>query len=78
MLQRMAKPSIQVEPVSVAAAVPLPLQNPGLLKVGHDTLDRPLRDTDPRRHFPEHLIRIHCQADQDMRVIAQKRPGRRP
>ena len=74
----MPETSIQIQPVSVAAAVPLPFQNPCLLELGHDALDGPLRDPDPGCHFPEHLIRIQRQTHQHMGVIAQERPGRRP
>jgi hypothetical protein len=45
------------------------------LKIGHDSLHRPLGDAHMHGHVPEFDLRISSDDDQDMRVIAQERPG---
>ena len=46
LLQRVPEPGFQVQPVTIASAVPFPLEDTGLFQLGDDALDRPLRDTD--------------------------------
>ena len=47
---------------------------PGLDQVGEDPLDCPLGDSDRLGDLPGRDVRLLVNAQQDMRVVAEKRP----
>ena len=75
-LDRMAKRQIAVQLVLIAPTDSLPLQIPGVYKVGDDRLCRPLGDADALGHVSQPERLIMRQAEQNMAVVREKRPRR--
>jgi dihydroxy-acid dehydratase len=69
-------PQRQIDPhfVPVATTLTHSAQVGVLFQFGDNPLDSPLRDADVARHVPNPRLGVPDQADQDVRVIREKRP----
>ena len=66
-----------VDQVVVAPTDPSPLDDLRLDEVGDDPLRGPFGHADPFSDVPEPDIDVFVDAEKDLRVVCQERPGRR-
>jgi hypothetical protein len=71
---RVAERSIRVQLVMIAAALALAREVASFFEIGDDTLHGSLGDPDSGCDFTQPNLRLLCDANQNVGVIAQKRP----
>jgi hypothetical protein len=76
LLDRVPEWLVRPDVVAVATADAPPLEVAALLKVEHDALHGALGNPDEGGHVAHPDLRLARQAQQHVRVIGQKRPGR--
>ena len=73
-LERVTKRAVEVKRVPIAAPFAAAIEDSLALQVKHDLLDGALRDADADGDIAQSRRALRCQAEEDVRVIAQKRP----
>jgi hypothetical protein len=71
----MAKRKVQVNLVSVPAAIFRPRKCTAPLKLGHYPLRRALGDANSNGHVPKSHFRVLSDAKENVRVVCEKGPG---
>lgn len=67
---------LSVDQVVVAPTDPSPVEDPRLHEVCDDPLRGPFGHADPFSDVPEPDIDVFVDAEKDLRVVCQERPGR--
>lgn len=73
-LEWVTKRAVEVERVPIAAPFATAIEDPLALEVKHDLLDGALRDADAGGDVAQPRRVLRCEAQEDVRVVAQKRP----
>ena len=75
-LDRVPKRKIGSDLVAVSTTMANPLYVPSFFQVGNDALDRALRDAYELSNIAHPRLRLPRNAQEDVRVVGEKRPGR--
>jgi len=75
-LDRVPERTIGSDLVAISTTMANPLDVPGLFQVGDDALDRALRDAYKLSNVAHSCLRLPRNAQQDVRVVGEKRPVR--
>lgn len=74
LFHRMSQGLRCVDPITVSATFTLPAQHVGLLEIEDYSLDGSFRDADLLCHVAQPHVRVVCETDQDVAVVAQQGP----